>query len=83
MAPEYGATCGIFPVDQRDARLPALHRPGRRAGGDLVEAYCKEQGLFRTAETPEAEYTDALELDLGDRRAEPRRPRAAAGPGRA
>jgi aconitate hydratase len=63
MAPEYGATCGIFPVD--DATLRYLRFSGRSEQQvRLVEAYCKEQGLFHTAETPAAEYTDVLELDL-------------------
>ncbi len=63
MAPEYGATCGIFPVD--DETLRYLRLSGRSAEQiGLVEAYCKEQGLFHTADTPEAEYTDVLELDL-------------------
>jgi aconitate hydratase len=63
MAPEYGATMGFFPVDQetleylkftnRDAELVAL-----------VEAYTKEQGLFRTDATPDPVYADTLELDL-------------------
>ena len=64
MSPEYGATCGIFPVDE--ATLRYLHMTGRSPEQiALVEAYCKEQGLFHSAETPEAEYTDRLELDLG------------------
>ena len=63
MAPEYGATCGIFPVD--DATLRFLRFSGRSEDQvRLVEAYCKEQGLFHTADTPAAEYTDVLELDL-------------------
>jgi aconitate hydratase len=63
MAPEYGATCGFFPVD--DATLAYLRRTGRTpAEVDLVERYCKEQGLFRTAATPDPEFTDTLELDL-------------------
>jgi aconitate hydratase len=63
MAPEYGATCGFFPVD--DATLAYLRRTGRTAAEvDLVERYCKEQGLFRTAETPDPQFTDTLELDL-------------------
>jgi aconitate hydratase len=63
MAPEYGATCGFFPVD--DETLAYLRRTGRRpADVDLVERYCKEQGLFRTAETPEPVFSDTLELDL-------------------
>ena len=63
MAPEYGATCGIFPVDA--ATLDYLALTGRpRDQIDLVEAYMKEQGLFHTADSPEAEYSDTLELDL-------------------
>ena len=81
MAPEYGATCGIFPVDAETLRYLELSgRPDALI--ELVEAYCKEQGLFHTAGTPEAEYSDTLELDLVDRRAEPRRPEAPAGPRR-
>src|SRR5947208_8766130 len=64
MAPEYGATMGFFPVD--DETLKYLRMTGR---GDaqvaLVEAYCKEQGLFRTDATPDPLFTDTLELDLG------------------
>jgi aconitate hydratase len=63
MAPEYGATCGFFPVD--DETLAYLRKTGRSpAEVDLVERYCKEQGLFRTAETPDPVFTDTLELDL-------------------
>jgi len=63
MAPEYGATCGIFPVD--DETLRYLRLSGRSEElVTLVEAYYKEQGLFHTAATPEAEYTDVLDLDL-------------------
>ena len=63
MAPEYGATCGIFPVDEETLRY--LRLSGRSEElVSLVEAYYKEQGLFHTADTPEAEYTDVLELDL-------------------
>ncbi len=63
MAPEYGATCGFFPVD--DTTLSYLRQTGRTAEEvDLVERYCKEQGLFRTAETPDPRFTDTLELDL-------------------
>jgi aconitate hydratase len=63
MAPEYGATCGIFPVD--DLSLRYLEFTGRPAGQvALVEAYMKEQGLFRSNEMPDAEYSDGLELDL-------------------
>ncbi|HZU23267.1 MAG TPA: aconitate hydratase AcnA, partial [Terriglobales bacterium] len=63
MAPEYGATCGIFPVD--DATLRYLRMTGRSPEQlALVEAYCKEQGLFHSADTPAAAYSDTLELDL-------------------
>jgi aconitate hydratase len=64
MAPEYGATCGIFPVDAETLRY--LRLTGRSEEQiALVEAYYKEQGLFHTASSPEAEYTQTLELDLG------------------
>jgi aconitate hydratase len=64
MAPEYGATCGIFPVDE--LTLSYLEFTGRRPEHvELVRAYMKEQGLFHTKDTPEAEYSDTLELDLG------------------
>jgi aconitate hydratase len=63
MAPEYGATCGIFPVDQ--ITLDYLRVTGRPAAQiALVEAYCKEQGLFRTAQTWDTEYSQTVELDL-------------------
>jgi aconitate hydratase len=63
MAPEYGATCGIFPVDAETLRY--LRLTGRSEEQiNLVEAYYKEQGLFHTAGAPEAEYTQTLELDL-------------------
>jgi aconitate hydratase len=64
MAPEYGATCGIFPVDAETLRY--LRLTGRSDEQiALVEAYYKEQGLFHTASSPEAEYTQTVELDLG------------------
>ncbi len=64
MAPEYGATCGIFPIDA--VTLDYLRFTGRSAEHvALVEAYCKEQGLFHTAASPEAVYSDTLALDLG------------------
>jgi aconitate hydratase len=64
MAPEYGATCGIFPVDTETLRY--LRLTGRSEEQiALVEAYYKEQGLFHTASAPEAEYTQTLSLDLG------------------
>ncbi|HLN60623.1 MAG TPA: aconitate hydratase AcnA, partial [Symbiobacteriaceae bacterium] len=63
MAPEYGATCGFFPVD--DITLEYLRQTGRTAGQiALVESYCKAQGLFRTDATPDPLFTDSLELDL-------------------
>jgi aconitate hydratase len=63
MAPEYGATCGIFPVDAETLRY--LRLTGRSEEQiALVEAYYKEQGLFHTAATLEAVYTETLELDL-------------------
>ncbi len=63
MAPEYGATCGFFPVD--DETLRYLRRTGRSVEEvDLVERYCKEQGLFRTPSSPEPVFTDTITLDL-------------------
>ena len=63
MAPEYGATCGIFPVDAETLRyLKLTGRTDEQIA--LVEAYYKEQGLFHTESSPEAEYTQTLELDL-------------------
>jgi len=63
MAPEYGATCGIFPVDAETLRY--LRLTGRSEEQiALVEAYYKQQGLFHTTSTPEAEYTQTLALDL-------------------
>jgi aconitate hydratase len=63
MAPEYGATCGIFPVDAETLRY--LRLTGRSEEQiTLVEDYYKEQGLFHTASSPEADYTQTLELDL-------------------
>jgi aconitate hydratase len=63
MAPEYGATCGIFPVDAETLRYLRLTGRSEKQIA-LVEAYYKEQGLFHTVETMEAEYTQTLELDL-------------------
>ena len=63
MAPEYGATCGIFPIDKESLRY--LKLTGRSEEQiALVEAYAREQGLFHDARTPEAEYSELLSLDL-------------------
>jgi aconitate hydratase len=63
MAPEYGATCGFFPVDQ--ATLDYLRLSGRAEDRiALVEAYTRAQGLWRDAATPDPVFTDTLELDL-------------------
>ncbi len=63
MAPEYGATCGFFPVDAETLRyLSFTGRPEWRV--KLVEAYAKEQGLFHTKDSPEPEFSDTLGLDL-------------------
>jgi aconitate hydratase len=75
MSPEYGATCGFFPVDE--ATLTYLRMTGRTAEHiALVEAYCKEQGLFHDPDE-EPTYSQVLELDLGEVEpslAGPRRP---------
>jgi len=64
MAPEYGATMGFFPCDEETLKYLRLSgRPEHHV--KLVEAYTKEQGLFRTDSTPDPEFTDTLELDLG------------------
>jgi aconitate hydratase len=63
MAPEYGATCGIFPID--DETLRYLRFSGRApAQVELVEAYAHEQGFFHDASTKDAEYTAVVDLDL-------------------
>ena len=64
MAPEYGSTCGIFPIDEETLRY--LELTGRSAEQiALVEAYARHQGMWRHDGQPEAQYTDVLELDLG------------------
>jgi aconitate hydratase len=64
MSPEYGATVGYFPVDAETLRY--LRLTGRKSEQiELVEAYFREQGLFRQTDSPQPEYTDTLELDLG------------------
>ena len=63
MSPEYGATCGIFPVDAETLRY--LQFTGRAAEQvELVEAYCRAQGLFHEPGAPEPLFSDTLELDL-------------------
>jgi aconitate hydratase len=63
MAPEYGATCGFFPIDADTLRY--LKATGRKPSRiDLVEKYAKAQGLFRTSKTPDPVFTEKLELDL-------------------
>jgi aconitate hydratase len=63
MAPEYGATCGIFPIDAETLRyLELTGRPKPLIR--LVEVYCKEQGMFHTVGAAEADYSDTLALDL-------------------
>ncbi len=65
MAPEYGATCGFFPVDGET--LNYLTMSGRENDRiELVEAYAKAQGLYREAGSADPVFTDTLELDLGD-----------------
>ena len=63
MSPEYGATCGIFPVDKETIKYLKLTGRGPEQIA-LVEAYCREQGLFHDDKTPEAEYSELLSLDL-------------------
>jgi len=63
MSPEYGATCGIFPIDKET--LTYLRLTGRSDEQvALVEAYCRAQGLFHDEKTPEAQYSELLSLDL-------------------
>jgi aconitate hydratase len=63
MSPEYGATCGIFPIDKESLRyLQLTGRSDQQIA--LVEAYAREQGLFHDSKTREAEYSELLSLDL-------------------
>jgi aconitate hydratase len=63
MSPEYGATCGFFPIDRETIRyLQFTGRSPQRV--TLVEAYAREQGLWREADTPDPVFTDSLELDM-------------------
>ena len=64
MAPEYGATCGFFGIDEKT--LDYMRLTGRDEGQiALTEAYCKAQGLWRFAGAPDPVFTDTLELDMG------------------
>ncbi len=76
MAPEYGATCGFFPIDKKT--IDFLKVTGRNDDRiELVEAYAKAQGMWRDAKTPDPVFTDTLELDMGTVRpslAGPKRP---------
>ena len=64
MSPEYGATIGIFPVDEQT--IAYLRLTGRESIAPLVEAYYRQQGLWRSPVQPEPVFSDTLELDLGD-----------------
>jgi aconitate hydratase len=75
MAPEYGATCGFFPVDAETVAY--LRMTGREEAAVLTEAYCKANHLFAAPGAPDPEYTDVIPLDLGSVEpslAGPRRP---------
>jgi aconitate hydratase len=76
MAPEYGATCGLFPIDRETVKY--LRLTGRAEDSvRLVEAYCREQGMFAEPGQPAAKYTQVVELDMGTVEASlagPRRP---------
>jgi aconitate hydratase len=63
MAPEYGATTAIFPVDDVTLQYLRVTNRGEKLV-EVVERYCKEQGMFRTAETPDPVFNETLELDL-------------------
>jgi aconitate hydratase len=76
MAPEYGATCGFFPIDEKT--MDYMRLTGRpEATIALVEAYAKAQGMWHDADSPEPIFTDTLELDMSSVRpslAGPKRP---------
>ena len=63
MAPEYGATCGIFPIDEESLNYMRLSGRSEEHVA-LVEAYTRAQGMFHTPDSPEAEYSDVLVLDM-------------------
>src|SRR5471030_2530858 len=64
MAPEYGATCGFFPVD--DITIGYLKTTNRGPQAKIVEAYAKKQGMWRSRKSPEPVFTDTLSLDMSD-----------------
>jgi aconitate hydratase len=64
MAPEYGATCGFFPVD--GITMGFMKTTNRGAAGKIAEVYAKKQGLWRNKNSPEPVFTDTLSLDMGD-----------------
>jgi aconitate hydratase len=64
MAPEYGATCGFFPIDA--TTLEYLETTNRKAAAKIAEVYAKQQGMWRSKKSPEPVFTDTLSLDLGD-----------------
>ena len=65
MAPEYGATCGFFPIDRKT--IEYLELSGRdKAATELVEVYCKAQGMWRDSDTPDPVFQSVLHLDLGE-----------------
>ncbi len=64
MAPEYGATCGFFPIDK--VTLEYLGTTNRKQAARLAEAYAKAQGMWRSKKSPEPVFSDTLTLDLGD-----------------
>ena len=80
MAPEYGATDGLLPGRRRDAALPALHRPAAPSRSTWSSATPRSRASSAPTTAPDPEFTDTLELDLGDRRAQPGRAQAPAGP---
>ena len=83
MSPEYGATCGFFPIDDDTLRYLARYRPAAPTQVALVAAYAKAQGMYRTKSTPDPVFTDVLKLELVAGRAVARRTQAPAGPRRA
>jgi aconitate hydratase len=65
MSPEFGSTCAIFPIDAETLRyLELTGRPTETL--ELVDAYAREQGMFHTPDSPDPEFSETLELDLGD-----------------